>query len=101
MDRLTQTAKELSAATGRTCIPAQADVREPNMLKEAVEKTIAKFGRIDFVICGTRTCESYLWLTAKYKSLFRCCGQLLGSDFWLIREWVQDSDEHRYGELIY
>jgi len=52
IDRLTQTASELSEATGRICIPAQADVRQPHMLKEAVEMTIAKFGRIDFVICG-------------------------------------------------
>ncbi|KAH7867902.1 hypothetical protein F5879DRAFT_222186 [Lentinula edodes] len=52
LDRLTQAAKELSEATGRTCIPAQADVRQPNMLKDAVKKTIEKFGKIDFVICG-------------------------------------------------
>ncbi|KAJ3482977.1 hypothetical protein NLJ89_g12104 [Agrocybe chaxingu] len=53
-DRLTQTAKELSQATGRECLPVQVDVREPATLKEAVAKTIAKFGRIDYVICGTR-----------------------------------------------
>ncbi|KAJ3809671.1 hypothetical protein EV368DRAFT_42645 [Lentinula lateritia] len=52
LDRLTQAAKEMSEATGRTCIPAQADVRQPNMLKDAVKKTIEKFGNIDFVICG-------------------------------------------------
>ncbi|ESK89625.1 hypothetical protein Moror_8639 [Moniliophthora roreri MCA 2997] len=52
LDRLTQTAKELSASTGRTCIPTQGDVRQPKYLKEAVEKTIEKFGRIDYVICG-------------------------------------------------
>ncbi|KAF8823156.1 hypothetical protein HHX47_DHR10000045 [Lentinula edodes] len=52
LDRLTQAAKELSETTGRTCIPAQADVRQPNMLKDAVKKTIEKFGKIDFVICG-------------------------------------------------
>ncbi|CAA7262379.1 unnamed protein product [Cyclocybe aegerita] len=51
-DRLTQTAKELSQATGRECLPVQVDVREPATLKEAVAKTIAKFGRIDYVICG-------------------------------------------------
>ncbi|KAK0470765.1 2,4-dienoyl-CoA reductase [Armillaria novae-zelandiae] len=44
LDRLTQAAKELSQATGQVCIPAQADT--------AVTKTIEKFGRIDFVICG-------------------------------------------------
>ncbi|KAJ2932966.1 hypothetical protein H1R20_g4126, partial [Candolleomyces eurysporus] len=51
-DRLQQTAKELSEATGRECLPVQADVRQPATLQEAVAKTIEKFGRIDFVICG-------------------------------------------------
>ena len=52
LDRLTQAAKELSEATGRTCLPAQGDVRDPKTLQAAVQKTIEKFGRIDFVICG-------------------------------------------------
>ena len=52
LDRLTKTAKELSEATGRACIPAQADVRDPKALQDAVSKTIETFGRIDFVICG-------------------------------------------------
>jgi len=52
LDRLTQAAKELSEATGQECIPTQGDVRQPATLKEAVAKTIAKFGRIDYVICG-------------------------------------------------
>lgn len=30
----------------------QGDVRSPEQLREAVAKTIQKFGRIDFVICG-------------------------------------------------
>ncbi|PPQ74233.1 hypothetical protein CVT24_001104 [Panaeolus cyanescens] len=52
LERLTQTSKELSQSTGQICIPAQADVRKPETLKEAVAKTIEKFGRIDYVICG-------------------------------------------------
>ncbi|EKM77526.1 hypothetical protein AGABI1DRAFT_115110 [Agaricus bisporus var. burnettii JB137-S8] len=52
LDRLTQAAKEMSEATGRTCIPAQADVRQPQALKSAVAKAIEQFGKIDFVICG-------------------------------------------------
>ncbi|KAF8815915.1 2,4-dienoyl-CoA reductase [Phlegmacium glaucopus] len=52
LDRLTQAAKELSEATGQECIATPADVRLPTTLKEAVAKTIAKFGRIDYVICG-------------------------------------------------
>ena len=52
LDRITQAAEELSKGTGNTCIPAQADVRRPDALKEAVRKTVEKFGRIDFVICG-------------------------------------------------
>ena len=52
IERLTQTAKELSETTGQECIPTPADVRQPATLKEAVAKTIAKFGHIDYVICG-------------------------------------------------
>ncbi|KAF5309525.1 hypothetical protein D9619_012362 [Psilocybe cf. subviscida] len=52
LDRLTQAAKEMSQATGSECIPAQGDVRSPADLKAAVAMTIAKFGRIDYVICG-------------------------------------------------
>ncbi|KAJ7062163.1 hypothetical protein C8F01DRAFT_1136723 [Mycena amicta] len=52
LDRLTQTAKELTASTGQKCLPCAADVRQPKTLQEAVAQTIATFGRIDFVICG-------------------------------------------------
>ena len=55
LERLTEAARELSKATGQTCIPAQADVRQPQQLKDAVAKTIEHFGRIDFVICGRST----------------------------------------------
>jgi Enoyl-(Acyl carrier protein) reductase len=52
IQRNTQSAKELSESTGRTVLACQADVREPKQLQDAVAKTIEKFGRIDFVICG-------------------------------------------------
>ncbi|KAG6832508.1 hypothetical protein H0H93_013529 [Arthromyces matolae] len=52
LDRLAQTAKELSDITGGKCLPAKADVRDPKALREAVQKTMDAFGRIDFVICG-------------------------------------------------
>jgi len=52
LQRITQASEEMSKATGRRCIFAQADVRQPAQLLAAVEKTIATFGRIDFVICG-------------------------------------------------
>lgn len=52
LDRLEASAKELSAATGGQCIPLQADVRNPKQLQDAVAKTVEKYGRIDFVICG-------------------------------------------------
>jgi len=52
LERLQQSADELSKATGRTCIAAQTDVRQPEQVRAAVAKAIEKFGRIDFVICG-------------------------------------------------
>ena len=38
--------------SGRRCIPTPVDARKPTQLRESVEKTIASFGRIDFVVCG-------------------------------------------------
>ncbi|KAF8530680.1 hypothetical protein JB92DRAFT_2856905 [Gautieria morchelliformis] len=52
IERNSQAARELSDSTGRTVVALQADVREPMQLQDAVAKTIEKFGRIDFVICG-------------------------------------------------
>ncbi|KAF7303606.1 hypothetical protein MIND_00589900 [Mycena indigotica] len=52
LERLNKAAEELSASTGQKCLPAQADVRQPKTLQDAVQKTIEAFGRIDFVICG-------------------------------------------------
>lgn len=52
-DRLAKASADLSSATGQQCLPCPADVREPEQLKEAVRKTIEKFGRIDFVIAGS------------------------------------------------
>jgi NAD(P)-dependent dehydrogenase (short-subunit alcohol dehydrogenase family) len=77
LDRLIQAAKELSEATGQTCIPAQADVRDPKTLQEAVRKTIEKFGKIDFVICG----KEFRDLRFRVFTVFycRCCWQLPGS----------------------
>ena len=60
------------------CIPAQADVRKPDELKEAVRKTIEKFGRIDFVICGEpeslRTSGDPSSTTVSVPLFNRCCG---------------------------
>ncbi|PIL30007.1 hypothetical protein GSI_07918 [Ganoderma sinense ZZ0214-1] len=52
LDRLEASAKELAAATGTQCIALQADVRNTKQLQDAVAKTVEKYGRIDFVICG-------------------------------------------------
>jgi peroxisomal 2,4-dienoyl-CoA reductase len=49
---LEQSAAALSKATGRKCISASADVRNPDQLAAAVSKTISELGHIDHVICG-------------------------------------------------
>lgn len=53
LSRLESTSKELSDETGRECMPLQADVRKYSDLESAVAKTVERFGKIDFVICGT------------------------------------------------
>ena len=46
-------AKEIEAERkGAKCLALSADVRDVKSLEAAVEQTIQKFGRIDFVIAG-------------------------------------------------
>jgi peroxisomal 2,4-dienoyl-CoA reductase len=49
---LEQSAAALSKSTGRRCVAASADVRNPEQLVAAVSKARSEFGRIDHVICG-------------------------------------------------
>lgn len=52
-ERLDASAKELSDKTGNECLPIKADVRKVAELEEAAKQTVDKFGKIDFVVCGT------------------------------------------------
>lgn len=90
LDRLTQAAKEMSQATGSECIPAQGDVRSPADLKAAVATTIAKFGRIDFVICGTYHFHMpYVYRVLPLIScVHRRCRELPSAYLWHVRERV-------------
>lgn len=49
---LEESASKLSKSTSSECIACPADVRDPKALIQAVEATVARFGKIDFVICG-------------------------------------------------
>jgi 2,4-dienoyl-CoA reductase [(3E)-enoyl-CoA-producing], peroxisomal len=62
-ERLEASAKELSNESGKICLPLQADVRKMADLDNAARKTVEKFGKIDFVICGMN--HTPLIVTAK------------------------------------
>ena len=49
---LQASASALEKNTGRRCLPAPADVRDPKALQGAVERAKEVFGRVDYVICG-------------------------------------------------
>jgi peroxisomal 2,4-dienoyl-CoA reductase len=52
LERLEATAKELSDAHGRECVPLVADVRDPKTVEAALDATLARFGRLDVVVNG-------------------------------------------------
>jgi len=52
IEKNTKAAEELSRGSGKAVIALKADVRDAKQVQDAVAKTIEKFGRIDFVICG-------------------------------------------------
>ncbi|KPV77714.1 uncharacterized protein RHOBADRAFT_41710 [Rhodotorula graminis WP1] len=45
-------AAALSKDTGKKCIGISGDVRKLDTLQEAIKRTVAEFGRIDFVVAG-------------------------------------------------
>ena len=51
-DVLAQTAAEMSAATGREIFFVPCDVRQPDVVADAIAQTVAKFGHLDTVVNG-------------------------------------------------
>ena len=49
---LAQTAAEMSAATGREIFFVPCDVRQPDVVADAIAQTVAKFGHLDTVVNG-------------------------------------------------
>lgn len=51
-ERLGAAANELEHETGRECLAAPADVRDPKLVEAALDATIERFGKIDIVVNG-------------------------------------------------
>ncbi|GAA5929428.1 SDR family oxidoreductase [Sporobolomyces koalae] len=49
---ITESAARLSRETGAQCIGVSGDVRKLETLEAAVKRTVEKFGKIDYVVCG-------------------------------------------------
>lgn len=52
IEKLNNSANELSKKTGRQCIAVQADVRDFKSMQNAVVKAMEVYGKIDIVVCG-------------------------------------------------
>jgi 2,4-dienoyl-CoA reductase [(3E)-enoyl-CoA-producing], peroxisomal len=52
VDVIDQTARELSAETGREILAVAADVRDPDAIARAVARTIEAFGKLDTLVNG-------------------------------------------------
>jgi len=50
LEKLENTAKELEAATGGTCLPLQCDVRDYEQVEAMLAATVAKFGKVDSLL---------------------------------------------------
>ena len=49
-ERLEAKATEIRAATARECLVVQTDVRDEDQVRHLVERTVARFGRVDILI---------------------------------------------------
>ncbi|XP_072838714.1 peroxisomal 2,4-dienoyl-CoA reductase [(3E)-enoyl-CoA-producing] isoform X2 [Pogona vitticeps] len=50
IQRVTEAAKKLSAATGQRCLPLTLDVRQPQAIMAAVDEALREFKRIDILV---------------------------------------------------
>ncbi|XP_005990738.1 peroxisomal 2,4-dienoyl-CoA reductase [(3E)-enoyl-CoA-producing] isoform X2 [Latimeria chalumnae] len=50
LERVSEAAKKLTAATGRHCLPLSLDVRQPQTITTAVEEALKEFGKLDILI---------------------------------------------------
>ncbi len=50
LEKLKNTAKELEAETGGTCLPLQCDVREYHQVEAMREAVVEKFGKVDILL---------------------------------------------------
>jgi NAD(P)-dependent dehydrogenase (short-subunit alcohol dehydrogenase family) len=50
LQNLERVAREVSAATGRRCLPIATDVKEEDEVVRMVERTVAELGRIDILV---------------------------------------------------
>ncbi|KAM6424126.1 peroxisomal 2,4-dienoyl-CoA reductase [(3E)-enoyl-CoA-producing] isoform 2-T3 [Liasis olivaceus] len=50
LQRLTEAAKKLSAATGQRCLPLTLDVRQPRSIRAAVDEALQEFEKIDILV---------------------------------------------------
>jgi peroxisomal 2,4-dienoyl-CoA reductase len=51
-ERLQTSAQELGEQTGRDALPVVADVRDPDVVAAAMDRTLEHFGRLDIVVNG-------------------------------------------------
>jgi 2,4-dienoyl-CoA reductase [(3E)-enoyl-CoA-producing], peroxisomal len=49
-ENLTPAAEQITATTGRRCLPLVADVREPALVEAAVKRAVAELGGLDIVV---------------------------------------------------
>ena len=49
-ENLTAAAEQIAAATGRRCLPIVADVRQPEAVESAVNRTVQELGGLDIVV---------------------------------------------------
>ena len=50
LEKLENTAKELEAETGGSCLPLQCDVRHYEQVEDMLKKTVAEFGPVDILL---------------------------------------------------
>lgn len=65
-----QAAEKLAKATGRKCLPLAMDVRQPDTINAAVDRTLEELGHIDILINSNKQTLSFIHTQNKLSQCF-------------------------------
>ena len=100
LEAVRDAAREISTATGRAIVPLQVDLRRRDDIASMVEKTVARYGRIDVLINDTGGPPARRFLDTTDDDGRQAIDGLLLSAVTCSRAVIPSMTQHQWGRII-